>query len=112
MVLIILLPRAQSARSKLGFSILFSSNRSNSALKSRTSVATYSQTEVFVKYFIHLLLSECFRALFTVTLSFRLKIKCKTHRIYKFVISSTGDYCLMVLTRPSTDKNFTRRRKS
>ena len=112
MVLIILLPRAQFPRSKLGFSILFSSNRSSSALKSRTSVATYSQTEVFVKYFIHLLLSECFRALFTVTLSFRLKIKCKTHRIYKHINSSTEDYCLVVLTRPSTDKNFTRRRKS
>ena len=100
MVLIILLPRAQFVRSKLGFSILFSSNRSSWALKSRTSVATYSQTEVFVKYFIQLLLSECFRELFTVTLSFRLKMKCKTY-------SSNGDYCLSVLTRPSTHKNFT-----
>ena len=40
MASIILLPREQLATSKLGFSILLSSNRSSSVLRSRTSVAT------------------------------------------------------------------------
>ena len=45
MASIILLPLSQLIRSKDGFSILFSSIRSSSFLKSRTSVATWKRTK-------------------------------------------------------------------